>query len=253
MSLFIFVFGLLIGSFLNVIIVRVPKKEGVFLPRSHCPGCNKLIRWYENIPILSYFVIGGKCRGCKIPISIVYPLVELIGGISALCLINFSGGILVFFHSIVLFGIFCVFLSHFIIDLRHQILPDGLNIYLGCMFLMNMFVFLDWQFSLVGFCIGFGFPYLITLVFYFVRGEIGLGGGDIKLYGVLGLYLGPVGILQNIFLSSALGSVITLFLILLKKVDKNTPIPFGPFIIVLASWQIFFPKEYKKSILFLMP
>ena len=253
MLLFIFIFGLLIGSFLNVIIVRVPRREGILFPRSHCPQCRKLIRWYENIPILSYIFIGGKCQGCKTSISIVYPLVELLGGIGAVYLLNFSEGIFVFFHSIILFCIFCVFLCHFIIDLRHQILPDGLNIYLGCIFLMNMFVFLNWQFSLIGFCIGFGFPYLIALVFYFMKGEVGLGGGDIKLYGVLGLYLGPVGILQNIFLSSVLGSVVTILLILLNKVDRKTPIPFGPFIIILASWQIFFPKEYQKSMTYLVP
>ena len=253
MSLLIFIFGLLIGSFLNVIIVRVPKGEGIFLPRSHCPKCNKLIRWYENIPLLSYIFIRGKCRGCQSSISIVYPLVELLGGLGAFFLINFTGGALPLFHSVILFSAFCVFLCHFVIDLRHQILPDGLNIYLGCIFLMNMIIFLDWQFSLIGFCIGFGFPYLITLVFYFVRGEVGLGGGDIKLYGVLGLYLGPLGVLQNIFLSSILGSLVTLSLICFKKADKKTPIPFGPFIIAVASWQIFSPKTYQNSMMILLP
>ena len=186
-------------------------------------------------------------------ISIVYPLVELLGGAGALYLLNFSEGFLGLFHSTIFFSIFCVFLCHFIVDLKHQILPDGLNIYLGCVFLMNMFVFLNWQFSLLGFCVGFGFPYLITEIFYRIRGEVGLGGGDIKLYGVLGLYLGPQGVLQNIFLSSALGSVITILLIMARKVDKKTPIPFGPFIIILASWQIFSPKTYQKSMALLMP
>ena len=253
MSLLIFIFGLLIGSFLNVIIIRVPEGRGIFLPRSRCPCCKKLIRWYENIPIISYIFIRGRCRGCNAPISKVYPLVELLGGMGACLTIDFSGDLFHLFHSIILFGAFCVFLCHFIIDLRHQILPDGLNIYLGCMFLMNMVLFLDWKFSALGFCLGFGFPYLITLLFYFVRGEVGLGGGDIKLYGVLGLYLGPLGILQNIFLSSILGSVVTLLLILSKKIDRSTPIPFGPFIIGIASWQIFFPKVYKKSMEILLP
>ena len=253
MSLFIFIFGSLIGSFLNVIIVRVPKGGSILLPRSHCPQCKKLIRWYENIPILSYIFIGGKCRGCKIFISIVYPLVELLGGLGALYLLDFSEGFLALFRSTLLFGTFCIFLCHFIIDLRHKILPDGLNIYLGCIFLMNMLVFSNWQFSLIGFGAGFGFPYLVARIFHFIRGEMGLGGGDIKLYGILGLYLGPMGILQNIFLSSMLGSVVTILLILAKKIDKNTPVPFGPFIIILAFWQIFFPETYQKSMSFLMP
>ena len=186
-------------------------------------------------------------------ISIVYPLVELLGGVGALYLLNFSEGFLTLFHSALFYGIFCIFLCHFIIDLKHQILPDGLNIYLGCIFLMNMFIFSNWQFALMGFCTGFGFPYLVAMVFHFIRGEMGLGGGDIKLYGVLGLYLGPMGILQNIFLSSMLGSVITILLILAKKIDKKTPIPFGPFIIILAFWQIFLPEMYQKSMSFLMP
>ena len=253
MSLFVFTFGLLIGSFLNVIIVRVPKGEGIFLPRSHCPRCKRLIRWYDNIPVLSYLFLRGACRGCQSPISALYPLVELLGGLGAFLLIDFSAGPSALFRSVILFSVVCVFLCHFIIDLKHQILPDGLNIYLGCIFLMNMIIFLNWKFSLLGFCIGFGFPYLITLLFYWLKGEIGLGGGDIKLYGVLGLYLGPLGVLQNVFLSSLLGSVVTLSLILSKKIDKKTPVPFGPFIIAVASWQIFFPKIYKKSISFFLP
>ena len=253
-GIFVFLFGLIIGSFLNVVIVRVPKKESLFT-RSHCPKCRKIISWYQNIPIISYLFLKGRCAGCRQVIPITYPLVELIAGMSAFLLLRPIEDFLPFFHSIILFATVCVFLCHFIIDLRHQILPDGLNLYLGLLFLLNSFLFLDWKFSLFGAILGFSFPYLITHLFYLVKKQVGMGGGDIKLYAVLGLYLGPLGIMQNIFLSSLLGCFIFLGLLLLKKKTRNDPIPFGPFIIVAASAQIFFPKFYTDfaSKFFLIP
>jgi leader peptidase (prepilin peptidase)/N-methyltransferase len=131
------------------------------------------------------------------------------------------------------------------IDLQHQILPDSVNIYLACLFLMVSVTSQSWKYWLFGGAIGVGFPLLVTWMFYKLRGQIGLGGGDIKLYGALGLYLGPLGIIHNIFLSCFLGAIIGLFLIGFKVIKKENPIPFGPFILIISLIQIFFADWFE--------
>ena len=137
------------------------------------------------------------------------------------------------------FSVFCVFLVHFIVDLKHQILPDSLNIYLAVLFLMITIFNYPWSHWLVGGALGFGFPLIVSWVFYQLKGQIGLGGGDIKLYGALGIYLGPIGIMQNLFLSCFLGAIVGLTLIGTKVIKRENPIPFGPFILVVGAVQIF--------------
>jgi leader peptidase (prepilin peptidase)/N-methyltransferase len=134
---------------------------------------------------------------------------------------------------------------HFIVDIKHQILPDGINLYLAAMFLVAAFfgkTYLHW---IGGGLIGFGFPYLISYLFYKIKGQIGLGGGDIKLWGALGIYLGPLGILQNIFLSCFVGAIFGGTLIAFKVIKRENHIPFGPFIIISASFQIFFTSYFE--------
>ena len=239
------IFGLLVGSFLNALIYRLPREINIAYPRSSCPKCNKLIYWYENIPLLSFIFLRGKCSGCRAPISWQYPAVELLSGIVAMSLApkDFSAQSL--FSFVFYFGVFSAFLVHFIVDLKHQILPASINIYLACLFFIVSLVNRHWSFWLIGGGIGLGFPMLVTWIFYKVRGQIGLGGGDVKLYGALGLYLGPVGIIQNIFLSCFLGAVIGLFFMALKFMKRENPIPFGPFIIVVAILQIFFESWFE--------
>lgn len=246
--LFVFWFGLIIGSFANVLIYRLPLGIGLFLPRSFCPGCKKTIPWYENIPILSFLFLGGKCSSCAHKIPFQYPLVELLVAIFAVLLFpKFpDNNNLVTF--ILQFSVVVVFLAMFLIDLRFKIIPNQLNAYLGVLFLAYAVVFLPLNGWLLGAIIGFGFPALITWLFYLVRGQVGLGGGDIKLFGVLGIYLGPLGIIYNIFLSCALGSLIGGFLVVTKRLDKKNPIPFGPFIIIVASFQILFPDYFSRFI-----
>ena len=253
-TIFTFIFGLVVGSFLNVLIVRLPLEKSIFLPRSHCPHCGKVIPWYNNIPLLSYLVLRGKCSVCNVSIPLTYPLVELITALGALLLLRPLGDPVSMFHSMVLFSSFCVFVCHFIIDLRHRILPNILNVYLALLFLLYGVFFLHWKFILLGGLVGFFIPYSLAKGYYLLRGEEGFGGGDIKLYGALGLYLGAQGVAINMFLSCLLGSLVALFLILAKRMDKKTPIPFGPFIILVASGQIFFPQtiqKYLSTILFM--
>jgi leader peptidase (prepilin peptidase)/N-methyltransferase len=135
---------------------------------------------------------------------------------------------------------------HFIIDVKHQVLPDSINIYLGLLFFMVALFTRPWSHWLIGASFGFGFPLLVSWIFYQIRGQIGLGGGDIKLYGVLGIYLGPMGIMQNIFLSCFLGAIVGLILMLAKIIKRDNPIPFGPFILIVASVQIFFEQWFNQ-------
>lgn len=244
MVLFLTVFGLLVGSFLNALIYRLPREINIAYPRSSCPNCNKVITWYENIPVLSYLFLRGKCSGCGTKISMQYPLVEIITALVAFLLAPQNPdpqSLSQFFFS---FSIFCVFLVHFIVDLKHQVLPDSLNLYLALLFLVVGILNANWINMALGGAIGLGFPLLVSWIFYQLRGEIGLGGGDIKLYGALGLYLGPVLIMQNLFLSCFLGAIVGISLISLKLIKRENPIPFGPFILIVASVQILTPNLY---------
>lgn len=135
-------------------------------------------------------------------------------------------------------------MCHFQIDLGHKILPDSLNIILFSLFLSYATVHYDWKFWLLGGAIGLLFPLTVTWLFYLLRGQIGLGGGDIKLYGILGIFLGTEMVLKNIFLSCFLGAIVGVCLIATKKMSKENPIPFGPFILIVAFIQIFFPDIF---------
>ena len=244
-------FGLLVGSFLNALIYRLPRNINIAFPRSSCTSCNKIIYWYENIPLLSYLFLKGKCSKCGSKISWQYPAVELFTALFALLIApqNLTSEELLNFFFF--FSIFCAFLVHFIVDLKHQILPDLINIYLGILFLTMALLTKSWNFWLLGGAIGFGFPLLVSWIFYLTKGQIGLGGGDIKLYGVLGFYLGPIGIMQNIFLSCFLGALIGILLIISRIIKRDHPIPFGPFIILVAAVQIFVSDWFTHLMLYI--
>lgn len=240
----VFLFGSCLGSFLNVVIYRLPIGKSVVTPRSKCPGCDKLIYWYENIPIISYIFLKAKCSECDFKISIRYPLVEFVCGAIALYLfLDVHSAIGLYFYAFKL-SVSLIFISLFLIDIDHKLLPDSLNLYLACILLAYSIMQFPWQHIAVGALVGGGFPFLVTWGFYKLRGQIGLGGGDIKLYAALGLYLGPLDVVINIFLSCFLGAIIGLTLIAIKKMNKENPIPFGPFILIVATLQIFFPDLY---------
>lgn len=238
----------MIGSYLNVLIYRLPREQDTVLSRSSCPHCQKKIFWYENIPIMSFIFLKGKCSGCKIGISFKYPLVEFFLGIIAINLMPANFDIISLYFFAFYLSVASVFLVHFLIDLEFKLLPDKLNIYLAIVFLAHSLIFIDmsWTHWLLGLLIGFGFPYLVTWGFYKYSGKVGMGGGDIKLFGALGLFLGPMGVMLTIFLSCFVGAITTLVLILTKIVNKDEPVPFGPFIIIVASVQIFFPTLFKE-------
>ncbi|MAZ48779.1 MAG: prepilin peptidase [Halobacteriovoraceae bacterium] len=231
----------MVGSFLNVVIYRLPRNESVITPRSKCPQCSSMVKWYQNIPIISFLILKGKCANCDFKIPWRYPLTELTVALFSLLLMPVDLSPQALFNYAFFFSVACVFLAHLLIDLEHQLLPDKLNIYLllvSIPYVVLHFPLMHW---LLGALIGFFGPYGVTALFYKLRGVVGLGGGDIKLFGILGFILGPLGIINNIFMSCMIGSIIGVILIALKKLDRNAPFAFGPFIILAATLQIFFP------------
>lgn len=240
--IFAFVFGAMVGSFLNVCIYRLPKGESVVFPPSHCPNCDYRIRFYDNIPVISYLLLGGKCRSCKSRISPQYPVVELINGLLTLFLFIKFGPTWTFLFLF----LFCSALVVItFIDLEHQIIPDLISlpgIVIG--FAASFFLpWLGWKNSLVGILIGGGCLLIIAYGYQFLTKKEGMGGGDIKLLAMMGAFLGWRSVPFIIFVSSLVGSIIGITLMLVQKKDAKLAIPFGPFLAFGAILYIFFGKE----------
>lgn len=242
LSVFAFIFGAVIGSFLNVCIGRLPKAESVVSPPSHCPLCNYQIRWYDNIPLVSYLLLGGKCRSCRARISIQYPLVELLNGLLALALFLRLGPSLTF-GALFLFCSALVVITF--IDIEHQIIPDEISlsgIVIGFVFSF----FLPWQTwlnSLLGILLGGGSLLLVAYCYHWLTGKEGMGGGDIKLLAMMGAFLGWKSIPFIIFASSVVGSVVGVTLMLIQKKDSKLAIPFGPYLAFGAVLYIFYGRQ----------
>ena len=240
-ALFAFVFGMVVGSFLNVCICRMPKDQSVVTPPSHCPHCSYQIRWYDNIPLVSYLLLRGKCRGCGAHISLQYPLVELLNGILTLLLFLRFGPTLAF---VALF-IFCSALVVItFIDIEHQIIPDEISlsgIVLG--FVLSFFLQgHSWLNSLLGILLGGGSLLLVAYAYQWLTGKEGMGGGDIKLLAMMGAFLGWKSIPFIIFASSMVGSVVGISMMLFQKKDSKLAIPFGPYLAFGAVLYIFYGK-----------
>lgn len=244
------VFGALLGSFLNVLIYRLPRGEDFVLTRSKCPNCGDQIPAYYNIPLLGFLALKGKCRACRQAISWRYPTVELLSALIFYFAFPTSFAAADVYHYVFVCGVSVALIVHFFIDLEHRLLLDKINIYLLMLILPYVVIFFAPAHWIVGGGLGFLGPLGISWVFYKVKGKIGLGGGDIKLWGVLGLLLGPVGIMTNIFFSSLLGSIAGIILIIKKRYQHEAGIPFGPLIIVVVFMQIFFPSFFDSLGLF---
>lgn len=237
-ALFALVFGLLVGSFLNVCICRMPKEESIISPPSHCPQCSYRIRWYDNIPLVSYLLLRGKCRGCGTHISLQYPLVEFLNGILALFLF-LKFGPTPAFAALFLFSSALVVITF--IDIEHQIIPDEISlpgIVIG--FLLSFFLKEPgWIDSLFGILLGGGSLLLVAYGYQKLTGKDGMGGGDIKLLAMMGAFLGWKAVPFIIFSSSMIGSVVGVSIMLLQKKDSKLAIPFGPYLAFGAMLYIF--------------
>ena len=231
--------GLAVGSFLNVCIYRIPKGESIFLPASHCPSCGQKIKCYDNIPVLSFILLKGKCRFCGSKISFQYPLVELLTAGLFLAACHWQGLSLAFASTIVL-G--CLLIIVFFVDLRHRIVPDvvtlpGIVFGLGFALVSPQVKLLD---SFLGLFIGGGVLYLLAILGELVFKKESMGGGDIKLAAMLGAFLGWQKLFLVFFLSAFLGSVVGILAIhLSSRVKEQRTIPFGPFLALASVASLF--------------
>ncbi len=235
-----FLFGSMLGSFLNVVICRVPEGRSVVFPPSHCPVCGAHIRFYDNIPILSYLFLRGKCRDCAQRISSRYPFIEL----TTACL---STAIYFKFGPTPAYGVFVLLCAALVvvfwIDLDHMIIPDvislnGIPVGLVCS-IVGLIPEMDWVASITGFLLGGAILYVPAIVYEKLRGVEGLGGGDIKLLAMMGTFIGPYGVVFVLAVSSLLGSIVGLCGMMLRAASSTTHIPFGPFLTASAVAYIF--------------
>ncbi|HIJ87240.1 MAG TPA: prepilin peptidase [Desulfuromonadales bacterium] len=240
-SVVAFIFGMVVGSFLNVCICRIPKDESIVSPPSHCPRCSSKICWYDNIPVASYLLLRGKCRGCGARISPQYPLVELLNGTLTLLLFLRFGPTLAF-AALFLFCSALVVITF--IDIEHQIIPDEISlsgIVIG--FVLSFFLKgHSWLNSLFGILLGGGTLLLVAYTYQRLTGKDGMGGGDIKLLAMMGAFLGWKAVPFIIFASSLVGSLIGISLMLFQKKDGKLAIPFGPYLAFGAVLYIFYGK-----------
>ncbi len=230
-ALLVTIFGLAVGSFLNVCIYRLPAGQSLLWPSSRCPGCRTPLRWFDNIPVVSYLVLRGRCRACGGSISPTYPLVEM--ATAAL----FLGAFLMFGPALLVPRLVfaCAMLVLLVIDLQHRMLPNVITlpgIVAGLLF--SLVSPPGWRDSLIGIIAGGGVLLLIGEAYYRVRGEEGLGMGDVKMLAMIGAFLGWQLMLVTLVLSSLLGSVVGLGLIALKKGSMKYALPFGSFLAIGA-------------------
>ena len=243
------VFGSIVGSFLNVCIYRIPEGQSIAFPGSHCPQCEQSIKFYDNIPIVSYLILRGRCRTCKTEISPQYPIVEFITASLSVLLFWRYGLSLQYLAA---FSFTCALIIITFIDLKHQIIPDIITLpgipvfFLFAIFIMNLRL-ID---AVMGIIIGGGILYVIAFAYELLRKTEGMGGGDIKLLAMMGGFLGWQSLWFIIMVSSILGAVIGITAMMMKKKDMQYAVPFGPFLSVAAVGYLFF-GEYVTRLLFL--
>jgi len=226
---FVFTFGAIIGSFLNVCIARLPDGRSVVSPPSHCPKCQTYLSWYENVPILSYLVLGGRCRTCKIRISPIYPAVEVLTGALAVALFLRLGPTLAFAGY---FAFAAALVVITFIDLDHQIIPDVISlpgIVVGLAFSLVSPLVTPFD-AILGVLAGGGVLLSVAWLYKTFRGQEGMGGGDIKLLAMIGAFLGWQSIFVTLFVGSVIGSIIGVVVMLYEGADTKLAIPFGPFL-----------------------
>lgn len=224
--------GLVIGSFLNVCIYRLPRRESVVWPASRCGACARTLAWYENVPVVSWLVLGGRCRTCRASIGVTYPAVELATGVI------FAGGYLVYGVQPLLFvrlAFASMLIVLFVIDLRHRILPDritlsGIAIGLGASVVLPP----GPVSAFAGALVGGGLLWAISEGYFRLRGREGLGFGDVKMLAMIGAFLGWELTLLTLFVASLAGSAAGVALIVSRRGGMQSALPFGTFLAIGA-------------------
>ena len=249
-TIFIFILGLIVGSFSNVCIYRIPKNESIIFPASHCPKCNSNISPKDNIPLLSYILLKGRCRNCKSKISIQYPIVELLTGLIYLIIYLIYGLSVQTLIYIILSSALIIIAF---IDLNEQIVPDVISlpgIVIG--FIISFFVtYISFINSALGILVGGGIILIIGVAGSVIFKKEAMGGGDVKLAAMIGAFLGWKYIIISLFLGFFIGALAGIILILSKIKNREDVVPFGPFIVLgsfvtllwgekIISWYIGF-------------
>ncbi len=257
-------FGAMIGSFLNVCICRIPEGKSIVTPGSHCPQCGKAIRWYDNLPVISFLLLRGRCRHCRRSISVQYPLVEGITALLSLLLFIRFGPSL---QYVIYFAFTAALVVITVIDLYHQIIPNGISLpgiaagllaswflpnpalmdglLRGLVFqaarigvnLSNHAAFVD---ALLGIVLGGGSLLLVIQLYYWLRKGEGMGGGDVKLLAMVGAFLGWKAVIVTIIFSSFIGSIVGVAVMVWKGKDLKYAIPYGPFLSLGAVIALFY-------------
>ncbi|HMS84364.1 MAG TPA: A24 family peptidase [Nitrospira sp.] len=235
-------FGAVVGSFLNVCIYRLPRHESVAWPGSHCPTCSHAIAWYDNIPILSYVALVGRCRHCGVRIPLQYPVVEMLNSLGYM-------GVVVFFGLAWSTVAYCVLYSALLVvagtDLSHKIIPNAVTfpgIVLG-LISAGTILPLGLVNGIIGLLVGGGILWLLAWASPYLFGKEGMGGGDIKLLAMIGAFLGWKPAVMTIMVGSFLGSVIGVALIASRVIRREDYIPFGPFLVCGALVSLFFGQS----------
>jgi len=234
-----FAFGAIIGSFLNVCIARIPHDRSIVRPPSHCPVCHGPIAWYDNVPLVSYALLAGRCRACRTRISPLYPAVEALTGGLAVALWWRLGATPAFLGY---FAFAAALVTITFIDLDHRIIPDvislpGIALGLAVSLVSPLVKPFD---ALLGVVVGGGFLLGVATAYQAIRGQEGMGGGDIKLLAMIGAFLGWQSIFVTVMVASIVGSIIGVALMLYRRADAKLAIPFGPFLACGALVHLFF-------------
>ena len=247
------IFGSLWGSFANVCIYRLPENKNVITGRSSCPNCKNKIPWYDNIPLLSFILLMGKCRLCKKQIDLQYFIVELVSAISFVSIYYFFGLTLA---ALLLLILSIFFIIIFFIDLKHFIIPNELTFPLMIIGFIKSFdpnlnqtIFPNYINSLIGGLFGYSIIWLIIFIYKKIRNKEGMGLGDAKLLAVVGFWFGWVSIPFVIFISSAVALILVIPSILNKSRKMSSEIPFGPYIIIGCILYVSFSNQIKSLLL----
>jgi len=238
---FIFIVGLAVGSFLNVCIYRIPRKESLVYPLSHCPQCGESIKWYDNIPLISYLLLKGKCRSCHHPISIRYPIVEALTGVLFLFSYLFHRSLNILFFKNLIFISFLI--PIFFIDFKKGIIPNSLSYGLIISgFILSLFTHSFFP-SLWGIGIGGGIFLAIYFLGYLFLKQEGIGMGDVKMAMGIGAFLGWRISLVAFFISFLIGGVVAAFLLLAHLKKRKDKLPFAPFLVMGALISLFYGEK----------
>ena len=225
-------FGLVVGSFLNVCIHRLPRGGSIVNPPSHCPSCGQSLRWFDNVPVGGYVMLRGRCRACGTSISPMYPAVEVVT--SVLFVLQYA---VVGFEPLLVarLVLVCAMIVLFMIDLQHRLLPNVITlpgVVVGLVF--SLFLPPGWVDAVIGVVVGGGSLLAISEAYYRIRGEEGLGMGDVKMLAMIGAFLGWQSMLVTLLLASLLGSVVGIGMMASSRGDGKYALPLGSFLAVAS-------------------